>query len=108
MPAAAEGSGVTDLEAALIEARASLGPKHPQTLTAINDLALERQDEGQLGAAFLVKCSLDYHATLRSVVIWSTFFSVLRFFSAKNGAKELKNHKILDWCKAENVKLEKR
>ena len=47
-------------------------------------------------------------ATLRSVVIWSTSFSVLRFFSAKNGAKELKNHKILDWCKGKNVKLEKR
>ena len=36
------------------------------------------------------------------------FFSVLLFFSAKNGAKELKNHKIQDWCKAENGKLEKR
>ena len=36
------------------------------------------------------------------------FFSVLGFSSAKNGAKELKNHEILDWCKGKNVKLEKR
>ena len=26
----------------------------------------------------------------------------------KNGAKEVKNHKILDWCKGKNVELEKR
>ena len=54
--------------------------------------------------------TLFFNATIYSEICGKLveFFSVLQFFSTKNGAKELKNHKILDWCKAENVKLEKR
>ena len=29
-------------------------------------------------------------------------------FEKKHGAKVLKNHKILEWCKGKNVELEKR
>ena len=38
-------------------------------------------------------------------VLGTTFFCFK--FKYKNGAKVLKNHKILEWCEGKNVKLEK-
>ena len=49
--------------------------------------------------------TINYSQILGNLV---DFFSVFEFSSSKNGAKELKNHRILDWCKGKNVKLEKR
>ena len=86
----------------------STAERRPRAPRGVRPLAA-RGRRGRRLARLLRRLSrIEKQPTLRSVVIWSTFFSVLRFFSAKNGAKELKDHKILDWCKAENVKLEER